>query len=107
MTARNPGISLDEELILRIDKERIATKEYKNRSDYAQSLIERDLKYKTIDYFIELINMVLAPMLFFVLFFILSFLTRGILFIMFMLVCGGWGVVWCFMFYKKYNKKQR
>ena len=96
-----PGnISIRQSHIKFIDKYRVG-RGYKNRSDYVQFLIDKDIKYRRFEFFAELSSYLVLPLMGFMFFFLLAVLTKGILFYLFMAVFGIFAVFLSFVYYAK------
>jgi hypothetical protein len=101
--AINPGISLRTSVVKYIDEHRVGHG-YKNRSDYIQTVVLRDLNFSRIDYISELMGMMILPMLFFCFFMILAVITTGIIFYLLMGVSGMFAVFLSVIYTKKHRK---
>jgi len=102
-TAINPGISLRTSIVKYIDEHRVGHG-YKNRSDYIQTVVLRDLNFTKIDYVSELMGMMILPMIFFGFFMILAVITKGILFYLLMGVSGLFAVFLSVVYTKKHRR---
>jgi len=102
--AKNASISLKPSVTNWIEKYRVG-KGYKNRSDYVQNLIDRDAFGKT-NFLVDLIAYVIFPMICFLFFTVLSVLTKGTLFFLFMGISGIFAV-WFSMDYYRRNRIRR
>lgn len=101
--AINPGISLKTSIIKYIDENRVGHG-YKSRSDYAQTVILRDLNFTKLDYVSELMSMMILPMIFFGFFMILAVITMGAIFYLFMGLSGLFAIFLSVIYTKKHRK---
>jgi hypothetical protein len=102
--SKNASISLKISTIKVIDKYRVGCG-YKNRSDYIQTLVDKDLRYSRLDYLTELMSMLVIPMMGFFFFLVLAVLTKGLLFYFFMAIFGCFGVWLSYAYTKKHKKR--
>ena len=102
--AKNASISLKTSVIAWIDKYRVG-KGFKNRSEYAQYLIDQDAFGKT-NFLVDLIAYVIFPMICFSFFAVSTVLTAGTLFFLFMGVSGIFAI-WFSLDYYRRNRIRR
>ena len=100
---RNPNITIDNSLIEYIDKYRVGRR-YKTRSDYFQSVVERDLNYSWLDYITELLSMNVIPLMGFLIFMALSVIAPNLLFYLFMIIFGILSIWLSFMYARRHKK---
>lgn len=101
--AINPAISLKTSIVKYIDEHRV-DHGYKNRSDYIQAIVLRDLNFTKLDYISELMSMLILPMIFFGFFMILAVITKGILFYLFMVISGLFAVFLSIIYTKRHKR---
>lgn len=101
----NSSISLRQSILKHIDEHRVNNGLFKSRSEYAQTLILRDITLTKIDYAVELMSLLVTPTLFFGFFMILAVLTQGLLFYLFMGVSGILMILFSFVYSKKRRKR--
>lgn len=96
-----PGnISVRQSKLNFIDRHRVGYG-FKNRSDYIDFLITRDIKFNKLDAFAELMGLLVLPMMGFFFFLLIAILTRGLLFYLFMAVFGIFAIMLSFIYYAK------
>ena len=103
----NANVSLKRRTLKIIDKYRVDKGVYKNRSDYIQDLVTRDLDFGRFEFVSDLMSMNIAPLISFFMFLISFVLSGGVLFLLFMMISGifaGWFTV---MYVKKYGKRSK
>jgi len=88
-----------------IDKYRVGHG-YKTRSDYLQYLTDKDIKYRSFDFLIELMSMQILPIMAFFFFLLLAVLTHGLLFYLFMSIFGIFAVFLSFVYYIKHKPRR-
>lgn len=101
------NVSLRRRTLKIIDKYRVGSGEYKNRSDYVQSVVNRDLDFGRFEFISDLMSMNIAPLISFFMFLITFVLTGGTLFLMFMVISGIFAAWFTVMYVKKHGKKKR
>ena len=100
-----PGnISLRQSQINFIDKYRVG-RGYKNRSDYVQFIIDKDIKYRRFELFAEFSSYLILPMMGFFFFLLISVITTGLIFYIFMSIFGAFAVFLSFVYYAKNKVK--
>jgi len=100
------SISLKRKTVKIIDKYRVSHG-YKDRSDYIQDIINRDLDYSRFEFITELMSMNVVPMMGFIVFCLVALLTKGTLFYMFAAIFGILAVWLSIMYYKKHGRRRR
>lgn len=95
------NISLYQSQLSFIDKYRISRSRFKDRSKYIQSLVEKDIKYRRMDFFAEFMGLLILPMMGFFFFLVLSVLTAGLLFYFMMIIFGLFAVVLSVAYFQK------
>jgi len=98
------SISLKRKTVKIIDKYRV-NHGYKDRSDYIQDIINRDLDYSRFEFVTELMSMNVVPMMGFIVFCLVAILTKGTLFYLFAAIFGILAVWLCVMYYKKHGRR--
>lgn len=73
------NISLKKSLLDIIDKEKVG-KQYKNRSQYISTLVEKDLYLGKLDHFSQITGFILLPVISTFFFMILAVLSNGFIF---------------------------
>jgi len=101
---RNPNISLKNSTIETIDKYRVGQR-YKNRSEYIQDIVDKDLNYTYLDYISELLSMNVIPLMGFFIFLVCSIIEPNFFFYLCMLVFGILGI-WLSILYAKRHSRQ-
>lgn len=94
------NVSLYKKSIDFIDKHRIGHG-FRSRSHYIQWLVNRDIHYNKIEMFAEVTGAMVLPMMGFFFFMLLSVLTHGLLFYIFMGVFGIFAVLLSMIYYNK------
>ena len=102
----NANVSLKTRTLKIIDKYRVGHG-YKNRSDYIQEVVNRDLDFGRYEFIVDLMSMNVAPLISFFMFLIVFVLSGGMIFLMFMLISGIFAVWFTVMYVKKNGKKKR
>ena len=100
------SISLKRKTVKIIDKYRV-NHGYKDRSDYIQDIVNRDLDYSRFEFITELMSMNVVPMMGFIVFCLVALLTKGTLFYMFAAIFGILAVWLSIMYYKKHGRRKR
>jgi len=100
------SISLKRKTVKIIDKYRV-NHGYKDRSDYIQDIVNRDLDYSRFEFITELMSMNVVPMMGFIVFCLVALLTKGTLFYMFAAIFGILAVWLSIMYYKKHGRRRR
>jgi len=100
------SISLKRKTVKIIDKYRVSHG-YKDRSDYIQDIVNRDLDYSRFEFITELMSMNVVPMMGFIVFCLVALLTKGTLFYMFAAIFGILAVWLSIMYYKKHGRRKR
>lgn len=103
--ARNANISLKTSIIDFIDDNRVGHG-YKNRSDYVQDVVLKEITRGCLDVVAELISMLILPMMFFGFFMVCAVLTKGTLFFLFMGISGIFAIVFSLIYYNKHKPKK-
>ena len=109
----NPSIPANVSLKLRtlkiVDKHRVENPKYsyKNRSDYIQDLVNCDLDFGRFEFISDLMSMNIFPLMCFFMFLIVFAFSGGLLFLMFMLICGIFAMWFTIMYVKKHGKRRR
>jgi len=103
----NANVSLKRRTLKIIDKYRVNTGEYKNRSDYFQQLADRDLDFGRFEFITDLMSLNIAPLISFFMFLISFVLTGGTLFMMFMLIAGIFAIWFTIMYVRKHGKRKK
>jgi len=103
----NANVSLKRRTLKIIDKYRVNHGVYKNRSDYIQDLVNRDLDFGRFEFISDLMSMNIVPLINFFLFLIVFALSGGVLFLMFMLIDGIFAMWFTVMYVKKYGKRKK
>lgn len=98
----NSDICLKKSQLIFIDKYRV-NHGYRNRSDYVQYLVNKDIRFNRFDLLIEMMSMLLLPMMGFFFFLVLAVLTHGMLFYLFMSVFGIIAVFLCLVYYRRHR----
>lgn len=88
-----------------IDKYRVG-KGYRTRSDYLQSLVDKDIKFRRFDLIVELMSMQILPMMGFFFFLVLAVLTKGLLFYLFMCIFGVFAIFLSIIYYLRHKPKK-
>ena len=101
------NVSLKRRTLKIIDKYRLDTGDYKNRSDYMQDLVNRDLDFGRFEFITDLMCMNIVPLINFFMFLIVFVLTGGMIFLMFMLIDGIFAMWFSIMYVKKHGKRKR
>ena len=101
----NANVSLKLRTLKIIDKYRVGHG-YKNRSDYIQDVVNRDLDYSRFEFVTELMSMNVVPMMGFIVFCLVALLTKGTLFYMFAAIFGILAVWLSLMYWKKHGRKR-
>ena len=99
------NVSLKTRTLKIIDKYRVGHG-YKNRSDYIQDVVNRDLDYSRFEFVTELMSMNVVPMMGFIVFCLVALLTKGTLFYMFAAIFGILAVWLSLMYWKKHGRKR-
>jgi len=102
----NANVSLKRRTLKIIDKYRVGHG-YKNRSDYIQTIVNRDLDYSRFEFITELMSMNVLPLMGFLTFCFLAILTKGSLFYMFAAIFGIFAVWLSVMYVKKHGKRRK
>lgn len=102
----NANVSLKRKTLKIIDKYRVGHG-YKNRSDYIQDIVNRDLDYSRFEFVTELMSMNVVPMMGFIVFCLVAILTKGTLFYMFAGIFGILAVWLSIMYYKKHGRRRK
>lgn len=100
------SISLKRRTVKIIDKYRVSHG-YKDRSDYIQDIVNRDLDYSRFEFVTELMSMNVVPMMGFIVFCLVAILTKGTLFYMFAGIFGILAVWLSIMYYKKHGRRRK
>ena len=100
------NVSLKSNTLKIIDKYRVGHG-YKNRSDYVQDLVNRDLDFSRFEYISDLMSMNVVPLMGFFMFLVIFVLSGGLIFLMFMLIFGIFAAWFTVMYVKKYGKKKK
>lgn len=100
----NANVSLKRKTLKIIDKYRVGHG-YKNRSDYIQDIVNRDLDYSRFEFVTELMSMNVVPMMGFIVFCLVAILTKGPLFYLFAGIFGILAVWLSVMYYKKRGRR--
>ena len=100
------NVSLKRKTLRIIDKYRVGHG-YADRSKYIQELVNRDLDYGRFEFISDLMSMNVFPLMVFFMFLIVFVLSGGLLFMMFMLICGIFAMWFTVMYVKKHGKKKR
>jgi hypothetical protein len=107
----NPDNVIDGHICLKksqlqyIDKYKIGHN-YKNRSEYIQYLVGRDIHSNRFDFIIDMMSMLLLPVMGFFFFLLLSVLTHGLLFYFFMCIFGLMSVLFSIAYYLRHRIKK-
>jgi len=101
------NVSLKRRTLKIIDKYRVEKGIYKNRSEYVQFLVNRDLDFGRFEFISDLMSMNIAPLISFFMFLITFVLTGGILFLLFMMISGIFAFWFTIMYVKKYGKRRK
>lgn len=104
-TAKNANISLRGSIIEWIDKNRVG-KEFKTRSDYVQYLVWRDSRVSKVDHFAEILSMMILPLIAFISYMVITVLTGGTLFFLFMSIFGLFAVMLSVVYYRQHGPKR-
>ena len=102
----NANVSLKRRTLKIIDKYRVG-KGYKNRSDYIQDLVNRDLDFGRFEFISDIMSMNVVPLMGFFMFLILFVLTGGLLFVMLMMIFGIFAMWFSVMYVKKHGKRRK
>lgn len=100
------NVSLKTRTLKIIDKYRVGHG-YPNRSAYIQDLVNRDLDFGRFEFITDLMSMNIVPLINFFMFLIVFVLSGGLIFLMFMLICGIFAMWFTTMYVKKHGKKRR
>lgn len=100
--SKNANVSLKVSTLKHIDQFKVGVK-YKSRSDYIQTLVDKDINFARIDYISELMSMLVLPMMGFFFFLVLAVITYGLLFYIFMGFFGFF-TVWLSIVYNRKHK---
>ena len=100
------SISLKRRTIKIVDKYRVGHG-YKDRSDYIQFLVNRDLDFGRFEFISDLMSMNIAPLIAFFMFLITFVLSGGIIFLLFMMIFGIFAAWFSIMYVKKYGKRKK
>ena len=103
----NANVSLKRRTLKIIDKYRVNDGDYKNRSDYIQDLVNRDLDFGRFEFITDLMSMNIVPLINFFMFLIVFVLSGGLIFFMFMSIDGIFAVWFTTMYVRKHGKKKR
>jgi len=101
------NVSLKRKTLKIIDKYRVGKGVYKGRSDYIQDLVNRDLDFGRFEFISDLMSMNVFPLMCFFMFLICFVLSIGIIFLLFMLICGIFAFWFTIMYVKKYGKRNK
>ena len=101
------NVSLKSRTLKIIDKYRVEKGVYKNRSEYIQDLVNRDLDFGRFEFISDLMSMNIAPLISFFMFLISFVLSGGVIFLLFMLISGIFAAWFTIMYVKKYGKKKK
>lgn len=101
--AKNANISMPVSMINAIDNYKVGNG-YKNRSDYVQNLVVKDMKYGHWESVSDMMSKMVLPMMAFLLFLAFALYTHGLLFYILALIFGGFGVFFTFMLWKQQRK---
>lgn len=102
--AKNANISLKTSVSAWIDEYRVGHG-FKNRSDYVQHLIDKDAFGRT-NFLVDMLAYVIFPMVCFGFFMVVTVLTRGTLFFLFMGITGVFAI-WFSLDYHRRNRIRR
>ena len=102
----NANVSLKRKTLKIIDKYRLGHG-YPNRSAYIQDLVNRDLDFGRFEFITDLMSMNIFPLITFFMFLIVFVLSGGMLFLMFMLICGIFAMWFTIMYVKKHGKVRK
>ena len=101
------NVSLKRRTLKIIDKYRVENNEYKNRSDYIQDLVNRDLDFGRFEFITDLMSMNIVPLINFFMFLIVFVLSGGLIFFMFMMIDGVFAVWFTTMYVRKHGKRKK
>ena len=102
----NANVSLKRRTLKIIDKYRV-NHGYKNRSDYIQDIVNRDLDFGRFEFITDLMSMNIVPLINFFMFLIVFVLSGGLIFLMFMLIDGIFAVWFTTMYVRKHGRKKK
>jgi len=92
-----------------IDEHRVENSKYsyKTRSDYIQTLVNRDLDFGRFEFITEIMSMNVLPLMGFIVFCLVAVLTKGTLFYLFAGIFGIFSVWLSIMYVKKRGKRRK